>query len=327
MMCLFIHNIGVNCCNNAKDVVLYMLIQRNVLKRTMGKNMKRLDKLVIPKTLTMTTIDDLYCSVLNLHDLDCVLLDLSNVEFVTPQGLMLLVTLSRFINEKYGYYTIWCKAKAKIISYLDRMNMNKLDFIRIDHQYSSATANQRESDALVEFTEIKNAEHLGKAIVQTKNVLRHWFPDSQGTHEKHISTLIMETVENSIEHSSAKPSEGSCYYVLQKYQYRDGNVEVQIAVGDMGIGMLASQRQKYPSTKDDLEAIKEAFLYGRSGRLSGGGGMGYASVREALGPLKGRVAIRSGKAHIEYQAGMNGVKIYRHGFSYPGTQIFFACST
>ena len=140
----------------------------------------------------------------------------------------------------------------------------------------------------------------------------------------HLSTLIKETVENSIEHSSAEPSNGFCYYVLQKYGHADGTTEVQIAVGDTGVGMLASQRRVHPSTKNDAEALLEAVWNGRSGR-EGGGGMGYINIKESLAPLHGKVYIRSGRAHLEHIAGDSYARIFRYSYSCPGTQIVFQC--
>ena len=106
--------------------------------------------------------------------------------------------------------------------------------------------------------------------------------------------------------------------------YTDGTTEIQIAVGDTGIGMLSSQRRVHPTTKDDAEALIEAVMHGRSGRASGGG-MGYINIKESMAPLHGEVFIRSGKAHIEHVAGNGYAKIYRHVYSCPGTQIVFKC--
>ena len=140
-----------------------------------------------------------------------------------------------------------------------------------------------------------------------------------------LSTLFKETFENSIEHSSVEPSNGVCYYTLQRYIHPDKTTEIQIAVGDVGIGILGSQKRKYPDTKDDADAIIQALQYGRSGRLDGSGGMGFANVREALKSLNGHLTIRSGRARVEYPYKKNVIQICRHSTNYPGTQIFFRC--
>ncbi len=204
------------------------------------------------------------------------------------------------------------------------MNINELDFISIERPSIFKRHSYEKSDALVELSVIKDMQQIGSAIRQTRDVLTRWFPDSGNSCKLHISTLIKETVENSIEHSSAEPSNGFCYYVLQKYGHADGTTEVQIAVGNTGVGMLASQRRVHPSTKNDAEALLEAVWNGRSGRESGGG-MGYINIKESLAPLHGKVYIRSGRAHLEHVAGDSYARIFRHSYSCPGTQIVFQC--
>lgn len=278
----------------------------------------------IPDHLSMKSVDELYRIALMPQGMNCVIFDFMEVTFVTPHSLILIVTASRYLRDRFNQPVEWRNIHPTILSYMDRMNINELDFINIEHSSMFKRWSYARSDALVELSVIKSTQQIGSAILQTRDILNHWFPERQRGCKLHLATLIKETVENSIEHSSAKPSNGFCYYVLQKYGHSDGSTEVQIAVGDTGVGMLVSQRRVYPTTKDDAEALIEAVMCGRSGRESGGG-MGYINIRESLEPLHGKIFVRSGKAHIEHIAGASHAKIYRHPYNCPGTQIVFQC--
>ena len=278
----------------------------------------------LPDNLSMKSVDELYQIAIMPPEVYGIIFDFTNVTFVTPHNLILIVTASRYLRDRYNRAVIWRQIRPEILGYLDRMNINELDFISIERPSIFKRHSYEKSNALVELTVIKNMQQIGSAIRQTRDVLTRWFPESGNSCKLHLSTLIKETVENSIEHSSTEPSNGFCYYVLQKYGHADGTTEVQIAVGDTGVGMLTSQRRVHPSTKNDAEALFEAVMNGRSGR-EGGGGMGYINIKESLAPLHGKIYIRSGRAHLEHVAGETHARIFRHSYSCPGTQIVFQC--
>lgn len=86
--------------------------------------------------------------------------------------------------------------------------------------------------------------------------------------------------------------------------------------------MLESQRRVFPETKDDITAIRGGLIEGKSGRKSGGG-MGYITIKEALGQLSGSLDIRSGQGVVLYNSTWEQPRVYRKSTSYPGTQLFF----
>lgn len=281
-------------------------------------------KITVPHSLTVKNVDIMSQQLQFLDNAEKLLLDFSDVGFITPEALLLLVTTSRLCYEKTSRPILWVNIERKILSYLDRMEVNKLPFVQLEQNLFPRYPH-RKSDALIELSTIANAQEIGRAIVQTKEILRRWFPSSSDDYIQNLSTLFKETFENSIEHSSVVPSNGFCYYALQKYSHPDDTTEIQIAVGDIGVGILGSQRRKYPTTRDDAEAIIQALSKGRSGRIDGGGGMGFANVRTALEYLNGHLTIRSGKARVEYPCSKNITRILRHNMSYQGTQIIFKC--
>ena len=281
-------------------------------------------KIKIPGRLSLSSIDKICLPLYSINNGENTIFDLSDIEFVTPEALVLLVTASSLCYEKTNQVVTWENVDYNVRSYMDRMNINDLPFVSLEHPFFYKKRQYTKSDALIELSTIANSQEIGGAIIRTKEILKRWFPNSSPNYMRSLSTLFKESFENSIEHSGSTPSNGFCYYALQKYNRSDNTTEIQIAVGDIGVGILASQKRVYPSTRNDADAIIAA-LGGRSGRSSGNGGMGFANMREALECVNGHLAIRSGKARIEYLCNNPRAHIYRHGTSYPGTQIIFKC--
>ena len=280
----------------------------------------------VPASLSMESAGELYqATSKNLQGISWIIFDFGKVTFVTPCAIILVVTASKFWCNRFNHTVEWKNINSNVLSYMDRMNISELDFIDIERPSLFKRKNYQKSDVLVELSVIKDIQQASSAIRKTKDILDRWLPSSHKTCKFNLATLIKETVENSIEHSSADPSNGSCYYLLQKYGYSNGSTQIQIAVGDSGVGMLTSQRRVYPATKDDAEALVNAVMHGKSGRKSGGG-MGYVTIREALGPLNGKILVRSGRAHIVHAAGQSYASIYRHSCFSSGTQIVFLCN-
>lgn len=251
---------------------------------------------------------------------------LNDVSFVTPEMLMMLVTLSKLVYDKVQHPILWSELSSDVYSYLERLDVGNLMFVNLKRppRASLYCRAHNGSESIVELAEIKKWKEIGGALKKTRGVVNRWFPDKPIQFRENLITLIKETVENSCDHSGKYPQDGICYYVVQKYQRKSGCVELDIAVSDVGVGMLESQRRVFPETKDDIAAIRGALLEGKSGRKSGGG-MGYYAIREALGQLNGSLDIRSGQGVVLYNPTWVQPRVYRKNTSYPGTQLFFRC--
>lgn len=255
----------------------------------------------IPDKLALISIDKICSPLHSINNSEKTIFDLSDVEFVTPEALVLLATASKLCHEKTNKIVTWKNVNPNVRSYMDRMNINDLPFVSLEHPFFFQKRQYAKSNALIELSTIANSREIGGAILRTREILNCWFPTRSQNYIRSLSTLFKESFENSIEHSSSIPSNGFCYYALQKYNRSDNTTEIRIAVGDVGVGILASQKRMFPSTKDDADAIMAA-LDGRSGRISGNGGMGFANIREALECVNGCLTIRSGKQGLNIYA-------------------------
>lgn len=284
------------------------------------------DTFVIEKNIKLNlNLDELFQKIDNCDKDDHITLKLSQIDFVSPETLIILVTASKIIYDKTGNTVEWSEINPKTYSYLERIDAGKFNFIKLKKPASAKKLHRSKiSENLVELSVITDWKEMGDAIQKTKGVINKWLPRKSIKYRNDLITLLKETVENSIDHSGERPKEGVCYYVVQKYERSNGKVEIQIAVGDIGVGMLTSLRRVFPETKTDVNAIWGAFVDGKSGREMGGG-LGYHSIKEALSNLRGSISIRSGMGIIYYAHGSNRPYIYRKKVKYPGTQIVFHC--
>lgn len=283
-------------------------------------------KILIEKTIALnSSFDEIIQKIDNFDKDDYITLDLSQLKFIDPEKLIVLVTVSKIIYNKTGHNVDWDKIESTAYSYLERVDAGKLDFINLKKPLSVKKLHRSQrSENLVELSIITDWKDIGIAIQKTRGVINKWFPHKSTKYRNDLITLLKETVENSVDHSGERTKEGICYYIVQKYERSNGKVEIQIAVGDVGVGMLTSLRRVFPETKNDVDAIWGAFVDGKSGRAIGGG-LGYHSIKEALSNLRGSIAIRSGMGIIYYAHGINRPYIYRKKTRCPGTQIIFHC--
>lgn len=286
--------------------------------------MKKTDITINKKIRLNSHLDELFQKIDGFDKNDYVALKLTEISFVSPETLIILVSISKLIFNKTGHSVTWDNINSATYSYLERIDVGKLDFINLKKPASAKKLyRSKVSENLVELSIITDWKDIGSAIKKTKGVINRWLPNKQVSYRNDLITLIRETVENSIDHSGTKPMKGVCYYIVQKYE-KNGKTEIQIAVGDIGVGMLTSLRRVFPETKNDVDAIYGAFIEGKSGRPMGGG-LGYHTIKSALFNLRGNISIRSGTGMIFYTHGYTRPYIYRMKAKFPGTQIIFHC--
>lgn len=256
-------------------------------------------------------------------------LDMEKIKFINPSNLIMLITTSRVIFDKTCKRVKWINVSSDVSAYLERINISNVDFIdfKLPSVWERLYRGSRKSNTLIELQIIADWKGCGDAVKRTKEILLQWFPNQLGRPTNDICSLLSETAENSIDHSSVSPGQGYCFYVLQKY-HKEGKDQIQIAVGDVGIGIRNSLKRVAPDfVSNDLLAIKRALFQGMSGRPDKSGGLGYRRVREILTQRGGTIHIRSGYGSITYSAHSEEQQNTEHRCSFPGTQIFFKISS
>jgi hypothetical protein len=255
-------------------------------------------------------------------------LDMEKIEFINPSNLMMLITTSKAIFDRTDKKVRWINALGDVSAYLERININNVSFIdfKIPPVWERLYRGTRKSNNLIELQTIDDWKGCGDAVKRTKENLLQWFPNQLGRSTNDICSLLSETAENSIDHSSESPGQGYCFYVLQKY-HKDGKDQIQIAIGDIGIGIRNSLKRVAPDfVNNDALAIKRALFQGMSGRADKSGGLGYIRIREILKQRGGSLQIRSGYGSITYSAQPEQQQATMHRCSFPGTQTIFTIS-
>lgn len=286
--------------------------------------------LIVPKYCCIhDKIDGLLTQVEKVSTGEQVSLDLGKIEFINPSNLIMLITTSRVIFDRTGELVRWINVSSDVSAYLERINISNVAFIdfKLPSVWERLYRGSRKSTTLIELQTINDWKGCGDAVKRTKEILLQWFPNQIGRPTNDICSLLSETAENSIDHSSASPGQGYCFYVLQKY-HKDGKDQIQIAVGDIGIGIRNSLKRVAPDfVNNDLLAIKRAIFQGMSGRPDKSGGLGYKRVREILKQRGGTIQIRSGYGSITYSAYSEEQQNTEHRCSFPGTQIILKISS
>lgn len=235
---------------------------------------------------------------------DSAKLDLKKVTFIRPEAIILLIVLSDELFQKTLEPVCWINIDKNVHSYINRMEIDKLDFINIppvqkQFQWNKA---QSTSNNLTELLVIKNHKDCEAVMSHTKGMIIRWFPDKVG-HDycRIIPTLISDIAGNSLDHSTSNKKNGICYFLAQKYTGFDTTTKIVVSFGDSGIGIHRSLKNSHKWViNDDLHAIKEAFLNGASCRIDDSGGFGFQSVKSILHKHGGEVTIRSGTGALNY---------------------------
>lgn len=177
------------------------------------------------------------------------IVDLAQVSFVRPEGVIALVTAARLWHKRTGHRIVLTNIQWQVHCYLERIDLFSrcTAWIAQDHELPSNERWDRnpESVSLLELLSItgdgkRNAQDVGSAVGRAKHILSRWF-DAHDNAIGRVMTLSSEISSNVI-HSLDQG-----FAVMQRYRDRTGTgmgSSVVIAIGDLGIGIEASLNSK-----------------------------------------------------------------------------------
>jgi len=267
--------------------------------------------------------DDTFEAFLNhLSGSDCI--DLSNVGFVDPYGMLGVLEMGRYLGLTREKTSLLLPESGNVLRYLERMDFFKYAerYFRIvnNPQLSEKYLRSSYSDVLLEITPIQKSDDIhfivGKVKKRSHTILKKHLHYS----EKAINGFIValsEVCQNIIEHS-----ENTGFVGIQKYRFQKlkKNV-VKIAVMDLGIGFKESLAERI-SVKDDLVAIESALIDGISRYDDRGRGHGLAGVKRFVHDWNGKLSIRSGSAKLSVIPDWGwGREREKNLLYFPGSQI------
>jgi len=235
-----------------------------------------------------------------------IIIDLEQVRFVDPYGMVGLLALARFLRQRGCEPVLMLPRSEEVMKYLDRTDFSRhaerlcsIDLTTLwpDGKY----ARSAHSDVLLEITPIVRSEDIHYIVDRVRERAQTIL--SQNLHYEQAAidgfvVALSEVCQNIPEHS-----EDVGYVAIQKYFYgrRLGKNLVKIAVMDLGVGFRASLAPKYATQSaewSDLTALRLAIFEGASRYDDPGRGQGLSAVRRFVERWHGKLMIRSGSARV-----------------------------
>lgn len=191
--------------------------------------------------------EDLYGAI--TYGYKRLVVDLAQVSFVRPDGVVALVTAARLWHKRTGHRIVLTNIQRQVHCYLERIDLfsSCAAWLVQDRELSPIERWDRnpQSFSLLELLPIagdeeQNAKDVGNALGRAKHILSRWFHDHDHAIGR-VMTLISE-ISSNVTHSLDQG-----FAVIQRYGNRTNTGQgssVTIAVADLGIGIQASLNSK-----------------------------------------------------------------------------------
>lgn len=260
---------------------------------------------VTDKKITQRTFDRLVRAVVQAHTLDeqHVAVDLSNVDFVDPFGMVGLVLLSRRHKDLTGTELVFVLPEGRVRSYLGRAGFVRallphaslepavqLDWLETMDQYHGGASTLLEVTCLVE------QDTIPPALKHIENALQDQLGYDK-TEALDICIVVSEICHNAFEHNDR---EVVCYVAMQTYGMNSSSRFASVAVGDDGWGIPVTLRRnpKCTDIDDDWRAIVRSFELGVSQFDEPTRGNGLYHLGNLVLKHGGSLTVRSGRGKV-----------------------------
>lgn len=240
------------------------------------------------------------------------LINLSDVTFFTPFGLLYLGMFLRYYTSQGKGFLVNLPSNSKAREYLARQNF--WERFNFDPQTINREALRRltTSTSLNDIVDIECNDYIADDICERLRavLIACDYPLSPDT----VGLIVSELVDNFAQHSEKTLAA----LALQYYPKRRC---LRVAIADCGIGIrnsLASNPKfKWVANEPHHVAVMEALKAGVSRKREGG--MGFIDVLNGVNDLGGRLSLATGSNYVIVRQG-NAI-IGDMGFTLPGVQI------
>jgi hypothetical protein len=240
--------------------------------------------------------------------------DLEDVRVAYPPGSVALLLLAKF-REMRGWRTrIRCPQNSDVLNYLERIDFFRKLGSTVDCDVDLEALAKHRRYRSGKFTELLTPSNDGFSEVLT--VLFNFMEQNVSKHATTAFTAVDELLVNVADHSA--PGRDAAFSCAQIQVYKEA---VELAVGDLGIGIRASLKRnpELPRFTSDMQALQGAMLngYSRLVQSSRGGGLRFAADRviESGGAI--RVQSYGGLAYTRERL----VRFHEETDQFPGTII------
>jgi hypothetical protein len=226
-----------------------------------------------------------------------VVLDLSNLQFADP---LFLARTRAFIDWhcSLGRHVRIIKPRQRWIRrYLERMHL-ACD-LPDDCECDLGTIGQDErSDVLIPIRRLESVQDSDRLDEELGELYGAHFQGPLGGLADAFSKTVSEMSDNATTHGKSKV--GTSYVAAQRYK-KDRCV---LVIGDLGIGIPAQMREKFPALEDDGDAIREATKEGITTTGNPHRGVGFQYVIDGLKNefiARGELRVWSGKGRFRVE--------------------------
>ncbi|QOR65792.1 hypothetical protein IM538_18580 [Cytobacillus suaedae] len=250
------------------------------------------------------------------------ILDLSEINFVKPYGLTLLLQLFEHLEEIDEIIL----PKLTTVTYMARMGFfnHAEDILIVDDQIkeiNSLVVKDPENQSVIDLTKIIDKKDIRFTLQDVHEKTRKILINELHYDSKDIddfTVMLSELLTNIPRHSQTYG-----YVCAQTYRYPGSSRKyVSVCISDMGIGMKESFIVNGVFTEvNDKDALRHAVIEGKSSKVTSGGrgGNGYKGIKEIVNKLKGGMSIKSGISQINFS--QNHYEFDESVPDFPGTQV------
>lgn len=248
--------------------------------------------------------------------------DLGEVRFVDPHGMVSLLELGRWLAREGRVAELHEPLSGEVDGYLERMGF-WAQAARLFRGVEPRPAPRRGSDVLLEATSIERASDVHDIVARVRArartiLVKHLAYDDRAVDR--FLVALSEVCQNVLEHSA-----DIGFVAIQKYAWREslGRNVVKIGVSDLGVGVRATLEARLGRLRGDLDALEKAVIEGVSRHADLGRGHGLRAVRETVTGWEGKLVVRSGTARLALlPSWARGRPREERVPRFPGTQLF-----
>lgn len=243
-------------------------------------------------------------------------LDMSQVTFIRPYGLVALVCAARHYHQKTGKRLLLSQLQQRVHQYLERVDLFKVAgaYLQAEHDLNERWDRTQPKPKLLEITPISCQMDVFTVIAQAERIFRYWL------HRRNLGNLLgvlSELCSNIYQHSG----DPNGIVTIQTHEaVKKGQVRVRVAISDMGVGVRGSLEKRFGVLGDDPVDYLRFALAGNTSRETGRGGLGLRIVEQTVGAGGGHMWLRSETAAL-LTDGVGAVRTWHNLTNIPGTQV------
>lgn len=257
-------------------------------------------------------------------------IDLRRFDWIYAHGGCALYLLLKYRIAQGKKTKVLLPSDSNLISYMERMNIfydtcEEIEFVPTVSEYKKHS--WYETAGMQELTQLKDRKHVPILVDKLVGVIRE-LGKFDGDQSQGFHSCLLELIQNIPDHAEPDdPDKFIGYINFQTYQRNDRKDRMYISIGDLGVGIRKSLRQRDDFmvakwTVNDINAIKHVMTE-KTSRFkdkyhSRGGGI--HSATQSIQGLGGYIMIRSGRGSVSRSP--DGTFSIRSNLKFfPGTQI------